>query len=132
MKFNWKDILKWLAVVLAAIGGNQAYETATAPEPAPAEYAVSNVDEGWQPGTNYRIKASFYQLDKIKVGNFSDVYQEDDIETYVVYVSNPSDASVITAYEKETGREKVAIRKVISRDKRPGLEEPDLEEPDIE
>ena len=39
MKFNWKDILKWLAVILAAIGGNQAYEAATAPEPAPAEYA---------------------------------------------------------------------------------------------
>ncbi|MCB1239675.1 MAG: hypothetical protein KDB30_08365, partial [Tetrasphaera sp.] len=37
--WNWKKIMQWLTIILAAIGGNQAVDYATAEDQAPTEYA---------------------------------------------------------------------------------------------
>lgn len=128
---NWKfkDIL--LAILTAAVtwlGGSEAYTYAT--EESTAEYGTEVQAEEWPDGMNYKITATFYQIDQIKVGNFPDVNTTDDLGLDVVYTRTPTNEAAAAAYMEKTGIQRVSVGNRVKIEKRRGFDDVPDDVPD--
>ena len=97
MKKNWKDILlAVLTALVAMLGGNEVDEYATAPEGYETEGERIHTDSG-----KYTITASFYELERVQVGNFPDVVIRDDIGVFTFEATGATPAIIEKTFSAE-------------------------------
>ena len=92
--WNWKKIAQWIAIILGAIGGNQALEYATADDPPPSYEAPAPAA---QP---YEVAVAFSLPDG---GGAFPAFQDDAGPAYVS-VEKASRALIEQAFRDEYGK----------------------------
>ena len=93
--FNWKKILQWLTIIIAAIGGNQAVDYATAEDQAPTEYARPAASAALP----YEVAVAFALPDG---GGAFPAFQ-DDAGPVLLRVEKPSQDRVKKAFKLDYG-----------------------------
>ena len=93
--FNWKKILQWLTIIIAAIGGNQAVDYATAEDQAPTEYASPAASASLP----YEIAVAF----AIPDGGGAFPAFQDDAGPVLLRVEKPSQDRIKAAFNLDYG-----------------------------
>ena len=93
--FNWKKILQWLTIIIAAIGGNQAVDYATAEDQAPTEYASPAASAALP----YEVAVAF----AIPDGGGAFPAFQDDAGPVLLRVEKPSQDRVKKAFKLDYG-----------------------------
>lgn len=93
--WNWKKIMQWLTIILAAIGGNQAVDYATAEDQAPTEYARPAASAALP----YEVAVAFALPDG---GGAFPAFQ-DDAGPVLLRVEKPSQDRVKKAFKLDYG-----------------------------
>lgn len=90
----------------------------------PLPFASSPVIEAWPEGKAYRFTCSFYSIQPVKAGNFTDATTSDGLGVHTVYTASTKADEIAEAAEKLTGYSGMRILKRISAEKRgsPGEE----------
>lgn len=104
-KLKWKDIL--LAILTAAVGwlgGTEVYASYNASLESESGGKLIRTPDINQPAPEkslYVVTAAFYEVDAIKVGNFTDVTIEDDLGPFTVRVEKDSPKYVEAEFKRK-------------------------------
>jgi hypothetical protein len=94
---NWKKIMQWLTIIIAAIGGNQAVDYATAEDQAPTSYEAPALS-----GSTWTVVAWIVQEKQAGGGATPAVKYTDNMGRYTIFVDKigkPTKEEILNAFD---------------------------------